>query len=641
MLKLALITKAAIYFSAFKLLPIFLIFNASTGSNISVVELVRSQAQKISVDGGVSAYAIIEDSFFLSKDIVKNNTDLKNIETQLYAMSFLNANKNFIQPIGEFKKNIYSNFSKELVTGNLFNWSAWYKEVNQNGGGIVVDQKQTQLLIASNNLKEKIQKIQKIKNRIAPNLSGKFLLKDGLFINYAKIFIYQSLNGLKVSEAKINYKKASFYFKNLVPGGYIVAKLKSISGELIGFSEVHTKKILSPLVLNIRDVSGGLKGMSLSSKPLWEKSLYGLKSKINSNFYVESLNRKILKSNNLYRDINLSNSSDYLLGSYDSKHWPSLYFGNTFGINSLYSFSKSMITSVLYLLNFNIKKSRRPAIVFGRVSYNGKPVAGAKLKIYGSKIKPAYFDNWIPSKDLLKTSKSGLFAFVGLSSGVSSIVVESSKHSYNTKFVPIKNGKVSFIDFIESKNKPKQILSYDLFSKNFVPAKIKLLGSDKATVILKNKAVNILQQNNGENLQLFEVEAKNSDYQQLSTISFSNKNQLEIPMIRKSWVNMMSNGIKFITGSSILIGVNQKPEKFSANIKSLLESPYYFENNLVYFDKKSQIYKTPNLNTIGFIAFNLPAGIYSANLVKRENSSLKTTTKLVISEPKSVQVFKF
>lgn len=641
MLKLVLSAKAVIYFSVFKLLPSFLILSAGLESDTSVVELVSSPDQEISIDSGTSAYAIIEDSLFLAEDILVNNVSLKNIETPLYAVSFLKAHKNFAASTPKVTRNIQSIFSDELVTGNLFNWSAWYTEIDQNGGGITVDQKRSQLLIASTDFKAAIQKKSKINKSPISKLSGKFLLKDGLFINSAEVFIYQTLNGLKVSEAKINYQKATFSFKSLVPGGYIIAELKSRLGELIGLSEVSVNRLGSTLVLKIRDVSRGLKGEALSSKSLWGGSLSSIKSKLNANFYVESLDRKILKSNGLYRDVNLSDHSNYLLGSYHSQHWPSLYFGNTFSLNSLYSFSNSMISSVLYLLGWDLEISSKPSIILGRVSYKGRPVSGARLQLYDSNIKPIYFDKWIPSKELVSTSSSGLFAFVGLESGVSSIGVQFARHSYNSKFVPVQSGKVSFVDFIESEGRKKQMLSYDLFSKNFVQTKVKLLGTDKVSLVAGDSVANVPQQRGGENLQLFEVEAKNADYQPVSVLSFSNENQLEIPMIRKSWINRIAKNIKLTARESILVGISEKAATFSINIKPLLESSPYLTSNLVYFDKKSQIYKLPNIKTIGFVAFNLPRGLYSANLVTRGNSALKTTTRLVISEPKSVQILKF
>ncbi|MBE8163037.1 MAG: hypothetical protein HAW63_03525 [Bdellovibrionaceae bacterium] len=641
MLKLGLLFKTTYSFFLFKILPSFLILNAGLESDTALVELVSSPVHEISMDSAASAYAVIEDSSFLVEEMEQNNKSIKNIKTPLYAISFLKAHQNFAVSAAKGKRNIASASSETLSTGNIFNWSAWYTEMEQKGGGLTLDQRQSQNLMASANFKTTPQQKTKSNKSLGPAISGKFLLKDGLFINGSEVFIYQMHNGLKVSEAKIDYQKARFFLKNAAFNSYIVAELRSNSGELIGFSKVRTSSLTLPAVLPIRDVSKGLKGLALSSQTLWGGNLSNKTPSGKVSFYAESLDRKILKSKGLYRDINMSKGSNYLLGAYHLNHWPSLSFGNTFSLSNLYSFSKSIIDSFLYLLEWDLEISNKPSIVWGRISYKGRPVQGAKLQLYNSNIKPIYFDSWVPNKELSSTSASGLFAFVGLESGVNSIGVQFAQHSYNSKFVPVQSGAVSFVDFIESKNRKKHIIPYDLFSKKFVQAKVKLLGSDYGSFVTEGGKVVLPQQKDGENLQLFEVEPKNTSYQALSILSFSNKNQLEIPMLRKAWLSKMAKNITLVDESSVLIGVSQKTVAFSANIKPLLDSPPHLKRQLFYFDKQWQTYKQPNKKTIGFIAFNLPRGSYSANVVTRHNSVLQTATKLVISEPKSVQILQF
>lgn len=638
MLKFAFVIKFIFEFSIFKLLPSFLILNASVGSNTSEPQLILSSPNEVSLDSATSAYAIVEDGLLLNQKLLLDNKATKKVKNTL---SFLKAHQEFVSITTiEFNKNLIS-MEKELVTGVTFNWSSWYKEL-KDSGGIVVDQKTNPLAsVAQANFTPILKKTLGKKNFTLSSLTGKFFLKDGLFLNTAKIFIYQSLNGLKISEAKVNYQKAQFSFKSLVEGAKVVAELRSQAGELVGFSQILVSSIRKSKVLNIYDIGSGIKAEVLSSLRLWGSGVKSLQDNINTSMYIESVDQKVLKLKDLYQANNLGSQSNYLLGAYSSQHWPSLSFANTFSLNTLYSFSKSMINSVLYLLEWDFGLSDKPSIIWGRVSYKGKPVAGAKLELYNSDITPVYFDSWIPDSALTSTGASGLFAFIGVKSGLSSIRIKASKYSYNLKFVPVQSGKISFIEFIESKVKPKQVLTYDLFSRKSIQSKLKLLGANKPVVIPLNNIVNLSQQNEGENLQLFEVNPGSSDYQTISAISFSNKNQLEVPMLRKSWLNKVAKNIIQDREKSILVGFGERGVNFSVNLKALVESEPYLESNIVYFDSQSQVYTSPSNKAIGFIAFNLPKGLYSANLIIRGSTLLQATSKLVISEPESVQILKF
>lgn len=628
MLKFASLAKAFVFFSTFKLVPIFFVLNTNVRLNSFSEKILLAPLQEISIDGGGSAYALVEDNLFFTENTLIQNKKNKNF---LY---LLNAHKKLVHTNKNNKKHAY-----KLVSGNVFNWLPWYKEINQNGGGLVVDQKDSKLLIATNIPKKNI--IKKTSNtKYFTKSRGRFFLKDGLFINQSKIFIYQVLKGLKVSDADINYKKAEFSFKKLFSGGSIVAELKNNFGQLIGFGQLSNKIESSP-ILNIHDLSLGLKAKVLSSKVLWAKNFLDKNKNSSSNIYIESLNQKTLYVNGLHKDKNLNTDSNYLLSAYDKKYWPSLSFGSAFSLNNLYLFSKSVINSIYYLIYENFLDYKKTSIVWGRISYKGRPVSGARVFLYGSNITPIYFDNWLPDKSLKQTSASGLFVFMGLKDGINSLKAKFLNHAYNLKFVPSQSGKVSFVDLIESKKTSKQINVYDSISKKFLKSKISLFGENFQFLIDQKNSIKLNQQSFGENLQIFEVQAQNAEYQNLSFISFSNKNKVSIPMFKKSWINLLGKNIPYQSGTSILIGLRKKSIDFSLTIKSLLGGVAYNKNYLLYFNKDFQAYKTPKEDAIGFIAFNLPRGLYSANIVNRDKKRIKTISKLVISEPKSLQILSF
>jgi hypothetical protein len=472
-------------------------------------------------------------------------------------------------------------------------------------------------------------------------LSGRFNISGGLaYVAGAMRFeLVHYLYDVPVAQGVIWENEAKFEIAVKELKGELSLRLVDHEGQILGIGtlQLHTLRLPPKNQIKISDINIpvipaplGAKIEIVSAYSIGTDALIPLpKAKVE----IQGLNRTYNSDRRgLVEDSDFLPGSNFLLRARLKNFWGSLMVGASGGSQRIHLFPVKMVDALLGLIAKNEFERRdflEKAIVWGRVVRDGQPVAGAVVEFAGdAEVAPVYFNSiYIPDSNLIGTSSNGLFAFVGIDSGIQSVRARIGGVPHPARII-LSEGKFVSIVELETGTPVSSLIKVTSAPerKNPASAAFSVMGTENEERV-ENETLLTLPRSNDLTL----VEADGGEGTEIVRLNLDGSRAgISVPMIPSHWLADLAikKRINLEGGRGVVVGfVNNKDFEVFIDDKE----PYLAENT-VYFDRDGQILREGRGKAGGgFALFNLPTGFRSVVIVP--SGSDRVLSRIVVAEP--------
>ncbi|MGE4133174.1 MAG: hypothetical protein AB7F86_16145 [Bdellovibrionales bacterium] len=423
--------------------------------------------------------------------------------------------------------------------------------------------------------------------------------------------------------------------------GVLLAELESTEGRIIGRGEynlVQLKDIPSKgnrvedLRISLRPTTEGAAIRAVSGYSYGQRMMPVPTAKVSVEGYTDA---QKVNDEGVVADSSLRRDSSFVVQAEAPGHWPSLSVAQAARAQDVRLYSKDMIQALINLTNeakMDRRESEEMAIVWGRVTREGKEVAGVQVQMAGA-YKPIYInDNYIPDMNLTSTSTTGLFAFLRVKAGVQAVRPKIEGKTYPAQIFPTENGHISYVEMDLAENLVTRFDVVDALTREQAPAaRIRMLGSEEFASVDPDS---LLEYANGANPFMVEVEA-GFDYEVSRMTLVGHPHDVAVPLVRRTWLaNLITkNNLLILPGRGFVVGYVDEGG-YDVEMTGYQRDE---RNQIFYFDANGEI--VPSKTGVvggGFIIVNAPVGLQTLFIHPRGGQQV--LSQVVVAEPEYVHV---
>lgn len=455
-------------------------------------------------------------------------------------------------------------------------------------------------------------------------------------------------NDVKKEDGQVDLRKSTFQIRTADLSGTLVAQMiDTKSGFVIGEGRLR----LSQHVANQQ------RG---KAKLTIEKSIDQVASSWTSfyhdpsNLMPRSVRSKPVSTRVLYASLNTEGKTDQtgvfqfdqiqkgswgLLRTEAKGYQSGMYLVQSGHEKKLPLFPESMIKALRQIVRdqaLTSEVAETGSIVWGQVTQDGKPLAGAEVDVeFLDHYKPVYFNSLLlPDPQLKSTSENGYFAILHLPPGFHSLVA-SYGQAYLSHANVVVDDETASIALLEStlQTEKSEVKVFDAFTGHPSAAQLELQGLPAALNVQGYADVHLSPI---QRLSFMRVTPDNPAYMEALQIYEDTSDSLHAPLIRKDWLESIRGQRKINLEPRAGIVMGFVPA-FPFEVYLGHESNFSTEN-VVYFDAHGTIVPT-GVAGGGFVIFNVPLGAQSVVVANTENNLLQT--QVVPVDDLSFAVLKF
>lgn len=280
------------------------------------------------------------------------------------------------------------------------------------------------------------------------------------------------------------------------------------------------------------------------------------------------------------------------------------------------------------------------AVVWGKVTQDGKPVSGIQVQMEGDEegVQAIYFNQFmLPDPKLTATSKNGLYAFIDVEEGFQSLLATRGESIFGYQNVVAENGSVALGDIentIKIESVPLRV--FDAFNGSPQPARVTLQSIDHELDVAEGTSVLLLPQVN--RMGLIRVTPESNDYLPARYFYNDKDTYIHLPLVSWSWLANIKSYLKISdqTDSAIIVGFTPG-EDFEVYLAGY---DNFDRHNVVYFDMQGRILQINHgIAGGGFILYNVPADTHEVVVVGAKSE--KIYSKVLPVDPNSLSVLSF
>ncbi|MBK7845326.1 MAG: hypothetical protein IPJ71_16865, partial [Bdellovibrionales bacterium] len=449
-------------------------------------------------------------------------------------------------------------------------------------------------------------------------LSGRFSISGGLaYVAGAMRFeLVHYLYDAPVAHGIIWENEAKFEIAVKELKGELSLRLVDHEGQILGIGTLplHTLNLPPKNQIKISDISIPVIPAPLGAKiEIVSAYSIGTEAQIplpKAKVEIQGLNRTYKSDRRgMVEDSDFLPGSNFLLRARLKNFWGSLMVGTSGGAQRIHLFPQKMVDALLGLLakdEFERRDFLEKGIVWGRVVRDGQPVAGAVVELAGDvEVAPVYFNSiYIPDSNLIGTSSNGLFAFVGIDSGIQSVRARIGGVPHPARIILTEGKFVSIVE-LETETPVSSLIKVTSAPerKNPAAAAFMVMGTEIEQKV-ESEIIMALPRSNDLTL----VEADGGAGTEIVRLNLdASRAGISVPMIPSHWLVDLATKkrINLEGGKGVVVGfVNNKD--FEVFIDD--REPYLAENT-VYFDRDGQVLREGRGKAGGgFALFNLPTG---------------------------------
>lgn len=485
-------------------------------------------------------------------------------------------------------------------------------------------------------------------------LSGTLEFMDGLAIanSMDRVVVYRELDGETIESGAVWLRQGRFEIfleENL---GQLIGELRTPYGDIIGRGSLELSRVpvrilgqrrIDGVALKISPVIQGLAGRVSAPAPN-----DGLKdSKFVPVRGAEVLFRDLpfeAKTNRegRFEETRLLEGSNAIVQTHRPGYWGTLGFAHGGSENPIEVFPNQdgqMIKSLISMSRAANVPNSPSAIIWGRVTQGGRPIAGARVELLTTAevLQPIYFNAaMVPDASLKSTSPNGLYAFFPVPEGAHAVHAFVNRgESTEPLIFPTEKRMVSRADIETAPTREAKIKVFDAFKTDRpVSADVANPGSVRS-VPIDRTGVTAIRYAGGRGLLILDADAGPA-YQRTRVALSRDRRTIFMPMVPSEWLDRVRGSLKINPElkSGNIVGFIQgnTPYKIALEERSLLAS-----SRVAYFNSRGELLKQDfGEPGGGFVIFNVPEGFRTITVQPSGSMKIHTSVALVEAQVLSV-----
>lgn len=473
-------------------------------------------------------------------------------------------------------------------------------------------------------------------------LTGQLEMTDGLAFlgNETQMVVRRTFNGQNFENGRIWVSEGKFEIHVKQPMGFLVAELRTRDGRVLGRGEISLIDLrgvpkndnrISDVRIALHPTSEGASFHAISGYSYNQQKIPVADARVEIQSYSDA---QKVNSDGFVSEPTLSRDSSFVARAMAKNHWSSLVIGQADVQQDIRLFANQMIDALMDL-NLNGTDKREAymqGIVWGQVTRDGKPVAGAQVEMAGN-YTPIYFSEmYMPDIKMPGTSKNGLFAFIKVRPGVQAVRVKMAGKMYPAQVFPTENKNVSYVEIGIRDKIISQFKVFDgLDMSKPVSARVRLVGTDETLPIGNNAFVEYAVAANP-----FMVEADAGAEFEVSRVTMTGApHVVHIPLVHRDWMYQLAKdkNIAPIPHRGTIVGYIDNQD-FEVELTGYAPGETM---QIIYFDARGKPLETrTGIAGGGFIIYNAPPGLQTVYV--HPVQSRETFSQVVVAEPEFVQV---
>ncbi len=456
-----------------------------------------------------------------------------------------------------------------------------------------------------------------------------------------ELTVFQEVEGEHWQEGTVWIREGRYAIEVPNREGLLVAELRTERGELLGRGELELTHLpvkkknqfkVSDVTIKLHPVSSTLDGRILSAY-----SHNDVKKAV-ANAQVEILgvgHRINTEKDGHFEDTQILEGSSVIIQAQRSGYWGTLAAGSSKNRNEFTLYPNKMLKAFMSFALENsrtndptIKFDQDTSLVWGKITRNGKPVAGAHVELMTTdkQLSPIYFNElMIPDPKLKATTANGLYAFLPVPPGAHAVQVTEQGILSEPIVFPTEGRHVSTID-IETMNWKRMVVkSFDAFApQTQVATDMYRLGFDSEKK--RSSGTAELKYVPSTSLLILNSIPAGAEYAP-SRVSVTRQSTFAyLPMVKTQWLKGLMAGRRN-PGTSIAVGFVNTKKTYRVHPDVGAAS------TVIYFDPEGkEVEGNLGVPGGGYIVFNLDPGFRTISVVPLGTDSVSAQTVLADSK---------
>ncbi len=427
-------------------------------------------------------------------------------------------------------------------------------------------------------------------------VSGPLQFAGGLALTNPmdRVVVYREVDGEPVESGAIWLREARYEIFVEETAGQVIGELRTPYGDVIGRgiidlacvgSEPHAPaRVATGVALAIKPVTQGIAGRVLAGESRNRRPLKA------TEVLVRDLGITTVTNNEgHYTEASLLEGSNVIVKALRPGYWGTLAFAHAGETRDIEMFP-DRDGFIIRRLVTALKTSRRQdgGIVWGRITYNGKPVAGARAELITTNeaMRPVYFNAaMLPDPTLEETSSNGMYAFFPVSPGAHAVqAVWRNGRATEPQIFPTEIETVSRVDVEAATDRVAKVKVFDAFQTGYpLSAEISNLGATR-TVSIDRTGSREIKYADGQGLLMMEAQA-GAAYERVRIALNRDRRQIYFPMIQTSWINQMRGHLRVSMepGLGTIVGFVQGSAPYKVKVEGLSGS-----SRVAYFNSRGE-----------------------------------------------------
>lgn len=475
-------------------------------------------------------------------------------------------------------------------------------------------------------------------------ISGEFQIGGGaafLGQDYNHHFeVLRSHEGVDVEQGAVNVSDGTYTIRVRGRTGRVVARLRDDKGQIVGQDSFYLSQF--------GGARGRVKGPRLVLTP--RTDIAGHAASVYPHNRLASLGVSALSG---IAELNVTKQGDFelnqvqkgsmtILRAEAKDHAATVSLVPSGSRSDLTLFPLSWVASLKSIVSDQRRMSLDnpdSAVVWGRVTQDGKPRAGATVAVESVRdgLEAVYFNElMLPDSSLKATSSNGLFAFIGAPTGFQSLIARIGDAYLAHQNAVVEDGAVSIADLATTvRTEPSPIRVYDAFLGEPRPAAILHQGIEQEVEVDSTGFATVSLPVLGRmSLVMVRPEAP---YAPATYLISDDQGYVHLPLVRDDWVRALQGFSKVndVPGSSVVVGF-VADEDFTAEVVD----PQEF-TRVIYFDPQGNPLQGNRQGVAGggFVIYGLSEGV--REVVVTGAHSKMISTRVVPSDPRAMTVLTF
>ncbi len=457
-----------------------------------------------------------------------------------------------------------------------------------------------------------------------------------------RLVVYREHEGRVHEEGHVWVREASFKISVSERRGRLVVELLNENGVIVGrgVHDLSTKLISAHgeprATITLKPVIWGVAGEVISAYSFEHhvRPIQGAELAIEGIGLVAKTDEK-----GAFVSDDVAQSSSYILQASAPEHWSTVTLSGAGEIKTVRLYPEKMISALgatLRAQGLEVPLERGDSLIWGTVSRQGQPLAGATVEISGpSAGRVIYFNDYmIADTKLSSTSRSAAFVIIGIEEGLYSVRARLADKISAMAIAPVRRGAVSSTDLNINEAKQVAVTSFDAFdTQRPIVTTVAELGTEHL-LTLSESGVGNFPTSQGEGFAIFENDAP-VPYIRTRQVVPRRQTHLHLPQIDERWLQSLQqvSRINFLPQTGQAIGFVPDSD-FSVYIDGLPMS----QENGIYFDAAGNpTGERSGPQGGGVFLFNLTPGFHVISVTRPQSDQI--FLQLVVSEPGFLQTF--